>query len=106
MDNKTLAIISYIPVLGWLFSFLVGKDKADNFLKFHLKQSLALFIFAILFNAVFFIIVMIVPSLYFLGYIGYVVWALVIIGIINAANDTEKPLPIIGEWAEKNINFI
>ncbi|SKC08009.1 hypothetical protein SAMN05660477_02855 [Soonwooa buanensis] len=85
MDNKTLAIISYIPLIGWLIAFFIGRDNADNFLKFHLKQSLALVIFGILFNVAFFIIVMIVPSLTFLGYIGYVVWALVVIGIINAA---------------------
>ena len=106
MDNKTLSIISYIPIIGWLFSYFVGRDKADNFLKYHLKQSLALIIFALLFNIVFFVIVMIVPSLAFLGYIGYVVLALVVIGIINAVNDAEKPLPIIGNWAEKNISFI
>lgn len=106
MDNKALSIIAYITIIGWLISFVVGKDKADGFLKYHLKQGLALFLFAIAFNFLFFMIVMFVPSLSFLGYLGYAVWALMIIGIINAANNVEKPLPIIGNWAEKNFSFI
>ncbi len=106
MDNKTLAIVSYITIIGWIIAYFVGKDKADNFLKFHLKQGLALFLFAIGFNFLFFFIVMLVPSLAFLGYFGYAVWALMIIGIINAANNVEKPLPIIGNWAEKSFSFI
>lgn len=106
MDNKTLSIVSYLTIIGWLIAYFVGKDKANSLLKYHLKQSLAIFIFALLFSVALNIIVFIVPSLYFLGYIGYAVWALIIIGIINAANETEKPLPIIGSWAEKQFSFI
>ncbi|CAM2975228.1 hypothetical protein CHFL109739_10800 [Chryseobacterium flavum] len=40
MDNKTLSIISYITLFGWLISFVIGKEKANSLLKYHLKQSL------------------------------------------------------------------
>jgi hypothetical protein len=40
MDNKTLSIVSYITVFGWLISFVLGKDKPNSLLKYHLKQSL------------------------------------------------------------------
>lgn len=106
MDNKTLSIVSYITIIGWLISYFSGKDTANSLLKYHLRQSLALFIFGVAFNIVFAIIVTMVPSLYFLGYIGYAFWALIIIGIINANNEVEKPLPVIGKWAEKQFAFI
>lgn len=106
MDNKTLSIVSYITPIGWLIAYFSGKDNANSLLKYHLKQSLALFLFGVIFNIVFRIIFMLMPSLFFLVYIGYVFWALIIIGIINASNEAEKPLPIIGSWAEKQFAFI
>lgn len=29
-----------------------------------------------------------------------------IIGVVNAANEAEKPLPLVGEIFEKNLTFI
>ena len=46
MDNKTLSIVSYITIIGWIIAFVIGKDKADDLLKFHLKQGLGLVIFS------------------------------------------------------------
>ncbi len=106
MNNKTLSIVSYITIIGWLISYFSGKDQANGLLKYHLRQALALFIFSVAFNIIFYVISFMIPSLYFLGYIGYAFWALIIIGIINASNEVEKPLPIIGKWAEKQFSFI
>ena len=32
MDNKTLSIVSYISIIGWVIAYVVGKDKADDLL--------------------------------------------------------------------------
>ena len=48
MNNKTLSIVSYITLIGWGIAYIIGKDKADDLLKFHLKQSLGLVIFSII----------------------------------------------------------
>lgn len=106
MDNKTLSIISYITLIGWLVAYFVGKDKADSLLKYHLRQSLGLAVVNILFSVALNIVAFIVPALGFLGLIGYVFIVLWIIGIINAANGVEKPLPIIGKMFEDKFAFI
>lgn len=105
MDNKTLSVISYITIIGWIISFVIGKDNANSLLKYHLRQSFGLFIFGILLGIVLQII-MSITGLYVLGYIGLINLALMIIGIINAANETEKPLPLIGKMFEDKFAFV
>ncbi len=106
-DNKTLSLISYILTpIGWLIAYFVGKEKADDLLKYHLKQSLGLAIVSVLFNIAINIVVMITPKLSFLSIIGYVFLILMIIGIINASNGAKKPLPIIGKMFEDKFSFI
>jgi len=106
MDNKTLSIISYITIIGWLVAYFIGKDKADSLLKYHLRQALGLGIVSIIFNIVFTAVAMAVPALSFLGLVGYVFIVLWIIGIINAANSVEKPLPLIGKTFENKFAFV
>ena len=106
MNNKTLSIISYITLIGWLVAYFAGKDKADSLLKYHLRQSLGLAIVNILFSVALQIVSSIIPALGFLGLIGFVFIILWIIGIINAANGVEKPLPIIGKMFEDKFAFI
>ncbi len=103
MNNKSLAIISYITIIGWLVAYFIGKDKADALLKYHLRQSLGLAIVNIVFSVVLNIVATMVPSLSFLGLIGFVFIILWIMGIINAANGAMKPVPLIGKmFEEKN----
>lgn len=106
MNNKTLSIVSYITLIGWLISYFSGKENADSLLKYHLKQGLGLFIVGLLFSVALNVVVMIVPSLSFLGYVGLAIWVLAILGIINASNEVEKPLPIIGKIFENKFSFI
>ncbi|AYZ10842.1 DUF4870 domain-containing protein [Chryseobacterium arthrosphaerae] len=105
MDNKTLSVVSYITIFGWLISFLSGKDKADGLLRYHLKQSLGLVISTFILYAVLNILFLI-TGLGFLGLFGLLPWVWAIIGIINAANEVEKPLPFIGKMFEDKFSFI
>ncbi|MDV3508930.1 import component protein [Elizabethkingia anophelis] len=105
MDNKTLSVISYISIIGWIISFVMGKDNANSLLKYHLRQSLGLVIFSFVLGIVLQII-MSITGLYVLGYIGLINFALMIIGIINAANEAEKPLPLIGKMFEDKFAFV
>ncbi|MDN3708176.1 DUF4870 domain-containing protein [Myroides ceti] len=106
MDNKTLSIVSYITIIGWLIAYFVGKDKADAFLKYHLRQSFGLVITSFLYGIVVNILTMISPVLGMLGLLSIVFLVLMIIGIINAANQQLKPLPIIGKYFEDKFSFI
>lgn|SRR5690606_4884488 len=103
MNSKTISIISYITIIGWLVAYLIGKDNLDSLSKYHLRQSLGLAIAGFILNLV-------SISILFLGMIanliGILVLIFMIIGIINAANEEMKPLPIIGKWLEDKFDFI
>ena len=117
MDNKTLALVSYITIIGWAISFISYNKQAKNSLvSYHLKQSFGLFlvylvywflaviavtILAIVFS---FSLAKIVDKISYLGYLVF--FALIIIGIINASKEEEKPLPIIGQVFEDRFNFV
>ena len=50
MSKKTISIISYITIIGWIIAFLVYNNETEksSLAKFHLKQSLGLGILGIL----------------------------------------------------------
>ncbi|SFS34789.1 import component protein [Sphingobacterium wenxiniae] len=106
MDNKTLSIVSYITIIGWLIAYFAGKEKANDLLKYHLRQSLGLFICSAAFNIIVTILVLIIPALAILSYFSIIFLILIILGILNAANEVKKPLPIIGKIFENQFAFI
>lgn len=106
MNNRTLSIISYITLIGWLIAYFSGKDRADNLLKYHLKQSLGLAIISIAVSIILNIIAYVVPALSFLGLVGYVLTVFWILGMINAGNGAEKPVPVFGKMFEDKFAFI
>lgn len=106
MNNKTLSIVAYITLIGWLVAYVQGKDKADDLLKYHLKQSLGLAILSILLSIVLNGIAHVVPGLSFLGLLSWVIVILWIMGIINAANMAKRPVPLIGKMFEDKFTFL
>ncbi|WP_437922123.1 DUF4870 domain-containing protein [Sphingobacterium sp. LRF_L2] len=106
MNNKTLSIVSYITLIGWLIAYFSGKENANSLLKYHLRQSFGLLITGIIFNIAIGILISIMPFLSLLSYVGIVFLGLLIIGIINSSNEVEKPLPLIGKLFEKKFSFI
>lgn len=106
MNSKTLSILSYVTLIGWLIAYFSGKEKSDSLLRYHLKQSLGLAIVSIVLNIVLSIIAHVVPALSFLGLAGYVILIFWVLGIINAANQAEKPVPVIGKVFEDKFAFI
>ena len=86
-ENKLWALLSYFGVLC-LIPLLAKKD--SKFAQFHAKQGLLLFIGS------FFVWIPLFGWL--LGIVIFVLW---IMGIISVFSGNTKPLPIIGELAEK-----
>lgn len=97
--NVAMAIVAYII----FFIPLLTKDKDDPFVKYHVKQGLTLFLASV----IVWMVVQVVPIIgpLFIGPIlNIAIIVLLVIGIMNAANGVEKPLPLIGQFA-KNFNF-
>ncbi|SFN55813.1 hypothetical protein SAMN05421741_10747 [Paenimyroides ummariense] len=106
MTPKVQSILSYLGIL-WLIAFFVGKDQRNDLSKYHLKQGLGLFITAVVFNLCAGVLLTIVPSFTFvLTIVGFVFLILMVLGIITAANEVKKPVPVIGKFFEDKFNFI
>ena len=95
--NTTMAVIAYIL----FFVPLLTDAKKDPFVKYHVKQGLALFVCALAVSLFF----QVLPFLFAIAWVlDILVIVLLVIGIMNASRGEQKPLPIIGKFAEK-INF-
>jgi fumarate reductase subunit D len=103
-ENKTsngvsvLAIISYIGPLCLIPFFTKEKD---DFVKFHAKQGLVLFILEV----IVYVVLRMLPFFWYMWNLMNIIslaWLVFgIVGIINVVNKRKKPLPIIGSLADK-----
>ena len=93
---NALALISYIGIL--FVVPLLTKEK-DEFVKFHAKQGLVLFIC----EAATWIVLAFVPVFgWMIANLLDIIWLILsIIGIVNVVNGKKEKLPVIGEWADK-----
>jgi len=90
-----LAILNYLSILV-LVPLLV--EKQDEFIKFHARQGLVLFIGEI--GTMFISWIPIIG--WFVGFLAGILWlVLSIIGIINVVNGKKIPLPLIGQFADR-----
>jgi uncharacterized membrane protein len=94
-DNKLMGILSYIGVLC-LIPLLTKKD--NEFVFFHAKQGVVLFIAEV--------ITAFVAAIPFLGWViallASLLWIILsIVGIVNVLGDKTKELPILGKYAAK-----
>lgn len=93
--NTGMAIVAYIL----FFVPLLTDAKKDSFVRYHVRQGFLVFIGAV---AVWIIGIVLTWRFYVVtNILNLVVLVFAIIGIINAANGQEKPLPLIGHLADK-----
>jgi uncharacterized membrane protein len=108
MKNKTMAIVAYITIIGWIISYLEFKKSPEKskLVNYHLGQSLGLIIASVLLSVLSSIILAIIPAL---GMVFYLILllpvVLLLLGIVTASNELEKPVPLIGKIFEGKFNF-
>jgi uncharacterized membrane protein len=108
MKNKTMAIVAYITIIGWVVSYLEFKKTTEKskLVNYHLGQALGIMITSVILSIVSSIILAIIPAL---GSIFYLIFlfpiVLLLLGIITASNEVEKPVPVIGKIFEGKFNF-
>lgn len=90
-DGKTIAIISYVTLIGWVVALVMNNDKKNTFAKFHIRQSLLLMLVGLVLSFI--------PIIGWLANIGVLV--LWVMALISAINGQEKELPIIGQYAQE-----
>ena len=108
MNAKTISIVSYITIIGWVIAYLKYKESEhkSKLASYHLGQGLGVFIFAVVMNIIVIITVSAIPSLgSTLALMSLLPVILLIFGIITAANEALKPVPFIGKLFEGKFNF-
>jgi uncharacterized membrane protein len=108
MNQKTLSILSYVTIIGWVIAYVKGKElqPKNDLVTYHLKQGLGFFILSIIVNVALSVVVFMVPALAVLNYLSLVLFILWVFGIINAVNEQKKPIPLIGGMFENKFSFL
>ncbi|WP_299432837.1 DUF4870 domain-containing protein [uncultured Maribacter sp.] len=95
-QGKTMAIISYITVIGLLIAYFSTRgDKENEFVSFHIGQSLRVFILGIIISVSMGIIIS-VTGLSILKFLSYAPLVFMVLGVMNANSLKDEKLPIIG----------
>lgn len=108
MNNKTVAIVAYLTIIGWVIAYLSYKKSSEksSLVKYHLGQAFGVFLVSLVLSILSAVILSIIPSL---GIISYVVslisLVLMLLGVITASNEVERPVPLVGEIFEGKFNF-
>ena len=114
-EGKLVAILSYFLV-GIIWFFADEKMKKNEFVKFHVKQSLVLLIFSVIVWVIQAIVSVIITAIavvtFGLGSVLFVIPMLIgliplifwIFGLIYSIQGVEKEIPLIGKF-EKNFTF-
>ena len=117
MDQKSIAWVSYLTLIGWIIALVSYNGSADksSLAKFHLRQSFGVmataFALSVIIWVLTFILAYIMPFLFFLTSILWMIcWLLLlviwILGLISAVNGEEKPIPVLGGFFQKTFTFI
>lgn len=91
LKSKLIALLSYLLIL---FLIPLNMFKKDEFIQYHAKQGVVLFILAIIL-----IFTLWLPILAWVCWLTYlVIW---ITGIINVLSGKKEPLPVVGLIGER-----
>lgn len=97
-EGKITAIIAYITLIGLIVAFVQNAEKKNPFATYHIRQSLGLLCTALALS-----FVNIIP---FFGWIlciagMFALMVLWIMGLLNAVNGKESPVPVLGNLYNK-----
>ncbi len=96
-DGKTIAILSYVPLIGWVIALIINHSNKTSVGSFHIKQSLGIFLMMIGF--------VLISPLFFIPFLGWLVFFVLsigipffwVLGLIAAIKAEEKPVPLVGK---------
>ena len=93
-EGKNIAVISYITIIGLIIAFVINTNKKDDFAAYHIKQSIGLAATGIALG-----LVGMVPLIgWIINILGiFVLLYMWVIGLMNALNKKESPVPFLGE---------
>lgn len=116
-EDKTVAILSYLTLIGFIVAIVMHSSKKTKLGAFHLRQALGLILTSIaawicvIITVVVlsFLLALIKPLLFLVPILAMLIWlafaasliALWVMGFIAAINGQMKPMPLVGELYQK-----
>ncbi len=102
-EGKTIAIIAYITLIGFIIAIVMNSSKKSEFASFHIRQMLGLMLLSLTISILSYVlplgIVYTILSIFVL-----ILWVL---GFVGAIQGEKKLIPVLGaqfqDWF-KNIN--
>ena len=96
-NGKTIAILSYITIIGWIVALVMHGSNKTSLGAYHLRQGLGIMILAIA-------VTIIRIPLIFVPFLGWMIGlclslgllTLWILSLVSAVNAEEKPTPLVG----------
>ncbi|HWD92804.1 MAG TPA: DUF4870 domain-containing protein [Verrucomicrobiae bacterium] len=101
-EDKTVAILSYLTLIGFIVAIVMHSSKKTQLGAFHLRQVLGIFLTALAVMVCEFVLLFI-PILGWLCIFALWVsmFALWVMGLIAAVKGEMKPVPILGPMYQK-----
>ena len=98
-EDKTVAIVSYLTLIGFIIALVLHSSKKTQLGAYHLRQTLGLMLTSVAGS----IVLGMIPVLGWLASIVlfFAVVALWFIGLLSAIKGEMKPLPVLGKHFEK-----
>ena len=97
-EDKTVAIIAYITLIGFIVAIIIHMNKKTKLGAFHLRQMLGFILtnFAV-------IVLFVIPLIGWLLIPVFYICMLVlwILGLVAAINGQMKPMPVVGPLYQK-----
>ena len=102
-DHEQLASILCYFIIGIIWFFADKEMHKSKLVKFHSKQMINISVFNVSISILGIMLPIVGENLLYVG--GLVILVLWVLGIINAVNEKTKPIPLIGEIAEKYLTY-
>lgn len=104
-EDKTVAILAYVTIVGFIIAIVLHGQKKSALGAFHLRQMLGIVVLGLASYVLVFIPILGWIAMAVLGIINLIIW---IMGIIGAINGRMEPAPILGakyqEWFKNAFN--
>jgi uncharacterized membrane protein len=95
-NGKTVGIIAYLTLIGWVIALVMHNGNKTDFGAFHIRQMLGILIVGILM----YILNMTLIFTIDIGFLGYIlqlaVFVLWLLGFIGAIQGEKKLVPLLG----------
>ncbi len=106
-NGKTVAIVSYLTLIGWIIALILNNGNKTSLGSYHIRQSLMIIICGVVLGILNIILGFIPVIGWIIGLVlGLGLFVLWVIGLVNAINGKEQPIPVIGEKANEMLKGV